>query len=146
MGAHSPATLTAALERVTLMHDWLAARPLDDTGAHWWADRITEATYAPRTAGTLKEWMQAHNAETVHTLQVTVDCGVTDQLRPGSLWVPGRRRIDAARATRVVLDGSTREYAGVTTTVATSRTYIGFAKWGTDAVQMLVYVTEDRAS
>ncbi|QXN74020.1 hypothetical protein SEA_BLAB_94 [Microbacterium phage Blab] len=61
-------------------------------------------------------------------------------IEPGRPWAPGSRRVDAARATRVVLDGSSRDYAGVTTFLVTERGYIGFASFGEDAVQMLVYV------
>lgn len=137
MGAHSPATLDVARQRVSAVRDQLSELA-DDTP---WVARL-DAALAAVPGGTLKAWMTQHHDQTVETLQTTIRVSHFGQPlnEPiGDWWTPGPRKVDAARATRVVLDGSDREYRGVTTFVATDSVYVGFAAWGADRVQMLVY-------
>ena len=54
--------------------------------------------------GTMRAWMQAHHGERVDTLQASHS--------NGRLWAPLGRTVDASRATRVELNGSSRHYAG----------------------------------
>lgn len=142
MGAHNAATLDVARERAQSVVSVLREYPGADHVAEYWRDEIEDILENGSTTGTLKAWMQAHHDEPIDTLQTTIRVARDGQgvIEPGRPWAPGSRRVDAARATRVVLNGSEREYAGVTTFLVTERGYIGFAKWGDDAVQMLVYV------
>ncbi|WNT45348.1 hypothetical protein SEA_BABYDOTZ_95 [Microbacterium phage BabyDotz] len=153
MAAHNQATLGVARDRAQSVVNQLRAYPGDDHVAQYWVDEIETILETGRTEGTLKAWMQRHDGDPIDTLQTTIrvardeptgdpfdpvrEVGVIEPARP---WAPGSRRVDAARATRVVLDGSSRDYAGVTTFLVTERGYIGFASFGPDAVQMLVYV------
>lgn len=136
--AHSVATRIAAQQRVELVHTHLTGQPGEDTVSAFWAEQLDAVANAP-TGGTLKQWMTDAHDENVDTLQVTLRSGEGDQWFITDFWTPGVRRVDAARATRVLLNGSEREYAGVTTYLMTERVYVGFAKWGNDAVQMVVY-------
>lgn len=136
MSAHNAATLETARRRAEA-----AARMLDQVGGTWWADQIRAALAGPQTHGSLRKWMETRHGQDVETLQVIVplkDGGIAGY---AGLWMPGHRTVDASRATRVILDGSHRNYAGVTTTAATDAVYVGFAKWGDD-VQLIVYATE----
>lgn len=149
MGAHNTATLGVARDRANAVITLLKEYPGDDHVAQYWVDEIESILEDGRTEGTLKAWMQRHDGDPIDTLQTTIrvvrDGGqheripiaVIEPLRP---WAPGSRRVDAARATRVVLDGSSRDYAGVTTFLVTERGYIGFTAFGPESVQMLVYV------
>lgn len=141
MGAHSAATLDTARKRVELVRDALARRPESDTVAHKWADALGMALDEDRrsTIGRLRAWMEHNHDWPVDTLQVNIDCGKTDSI--ASFWTPGTRRVDASRATRAVLNGSSRDYAGVITFYADDDLYVGFASLSTpNRVQMLVYI------
>ena len=138
MGAHNAATLEVARRRTEMVRDALSRRESSDTVAHWWADVLDQALNVERgTIGTLRAWMQNAHDWPVDTLQVTIRCGREDVI--ATYWSPGSRRVDATRATRAVLDGSSRDYAGVTTFVATEQTYVGFAAFGPEHVQLLIY-------
>ena len=142
MGAHNTATLDVARDRAKAVITLLQEYRGDDHVAEYWRDEIQTILEQGRTEGTLKAWMQRHDGEPIDTLQTTIKVaragrGVIEPERP---WAPGSRRVDATRAATVLLDGSRRDYAGVTTFLVTERGYIGFASWGDDAVQMLVYV------
>lgn len=141
MGAHNAATLDVARQRAEKVRDDLRARESDHV-AEWWADQIELGLERGRTTGTLKAWMQAHDGEPVDTLQVTIVVARDGHsvIEPERPWAPGSRRIDATRAAVVLLNDSRRDYAGVTTFLTEEKIYVGFAKWGADRVQMLVYV------
>ena len=136
MAAPNAATLETARRRADA-----AARMLDMAGGPWWADQIRAALAGPSTHGSLRKRMEAPPGQDVETLQVTVRLRDGELAGYAGLWTPGHRAVDASRATRVILDGSQRDYAGVTTTAATDTVYVGFAKWGDD-VQLIVYATE----
>lgn len=143
MGAHSAATLDVARQRVEAVRDRLGQNTENPSNVFWF-EYLDLALNDPQRSGTLKAWMQRAHDQVIDTLQVTIDV-VTEDGKQGDIrirdhWAPGARRVDAARATRVLLDGSTRDYAEVTTFIATDRIYIGFTSWGKDAVQMLVFV------
>lgn len=153
MGAHNQSTLAVARDRANAVVSLLKDYPGDDHVAQGWVDEIQDILDNGRTTSTLKAWMQRHDGEPIDTLQTTIrvardeptgdlfnpvrEVGTIEPDRP---WAPGSRRVDAARATRVVLGESSRDYAGVTTFLVTERGYIGFASFGKSAVQMLVYV------
>lgn len=142
MGAHNQSTLAVARDRANAVITLLKEYPGYDHVAQYWVDEIEHILETGRTEGTLKAWMKRHDGDPIDTLQTTIR--IADEgraiIEPARPWAPGSRRVDAARATRVVLDGSSRDYAGVTTFLVTERGYIGFASFGPDAVQMLVYV------
>lgn len=138
MGAHNAATLAAARDRIIAVRD--SVREASGATADWAGilDRALIAT----PGGTIKAWMQAHHDDEIQTFQTTIKVAHFGQaiIEPiDDWWIPGARRVDAARATRVLLDGSEREYAGVTTFIATEDLYVGFGKWGDDRVQLIVY-------
>lgn len=153
MGAHNAATLDVARARSEAVVTLLKEYPGDDHVAQYWVDEIETILTEGRTTSTLKAWMQRHHDEPIDTLQTTIRVAREFPVRnseivsaksaviePERPWAPGSRRVDASRATRVLLNGSSRDYAGVTTFLVTERGYIGFASWGKDAVQMLVFV------
>ncbi|QNL30065.1 hypothetical protein SEA_CASEND_98 [Microbacterium phage Casend] len=142
MAAHNQATLGVARDRVQSVVNQLRAYPGDDHVAQYWVDEIETILETGRTEGTLKAWMQRHDGDPIDTLQTTIRVADGGQaiIEPARPWAPGSRRVDAARATRVVLDGSSRDYAGVTTFLVTERGYIGFTAFGPESVQMLVYI------
>ena len=142
MGAHNTATLDVARQRTQAVITLLGEYPADDHVAQYWVDEIQTILETGRTEGTLKAWMQAHDGEPIDTLQTTMIVEQDGQpvIEPMRPWAPGSRRVDASRAAVVLLDDSRRDYAGVTTFLVTERGYIGFAKFGDDQVQMLVYV------
>lgn len=144
MGAHNVATIATARERAEAVRDGLMAQFREDgyDVAHHWASEIQAALDAPR-GGTLKAWMQRHHDEPVDTFQTTLVIardgkGVIEYDRAQD-WAVSARRVDASRATRVLLNGSTREYAGVTALTGSGRVFLGFASWGSDKVQMIVF-------
>lgn len=143
MGAHNAATLDVARQRTQAVRDMLAENTENPSNV-FWVEYLDLALAEPKRGGTLKAWMQHAHDQVIDTLQATMtivtEDGCAPDVRNVGLWAPGARRVDAARATRVLLDGSERAYAGVTTFVSTDRIYVGFAKWGETAVQMLVYV------
>lgn len=60
----------------------------------------------PVPSGTMRAWMQAHDSQRVHTVQV--------DNRSGAVWVPLSRAINSREfAGSVTLDGSIRPYAGM---------------------------------
>lgn len=149
MGAHTTATLSAARDRAQAVVALLKEYPGDDHVAQYWVDEIESILEDGRTEGTLKAWMQRHDGDPIDTLQTTItvarDGGLSEPMwvsviEPRRPWAPGSRRVDATRAACVLLDGSRRDYTGVTTFLVTERGYIGFAKFSDNAVQMLVYV------
>lgn len=138
MGAHNAATLAVARDRIAAVRDRLREATGETAD---WAGILDRALIA-EPGGTLKAWMQAHHDAEVKTFQTTIKVALYGQPVIELIddwWIPGARRVDAARATRVVLDGSEREYAGVTTFVATEDLYVGFGKWGDDRVQLIVF-------
>ena len=134
MGAHNAATLLIAERRAEHVADVL--RDMGKATAVGWADTIEDALTAP-AGGTLKAWAQARDGQRAETFQATV--WVAD-LHLSGVWLSGPRLM-WARPTHVTFDGSTRSFAGVVTLRATDSAYIGFAPWGDDAVQMIVYKT-----
>lgn len=142
MGAHNHLTLDIARDRANAVVGLLKEYPGYDQVAQYWVDEIEHILETGRTEGTLKAWMKRHDGYPIDTLHTTIlvardGQGVIEPQRP---WAPGVRRVDATRAACVLLNGSRRDYAGVTTFLVTERGYIGFASFGEDTVQMLVYV------
>lgn len=72
----------------------------DDQTAPYWR-MLSDLPTRPR--GTMAAWFKARNGGAVDTLQVK---------RSGAPWLPGPRKVDASRASFVLLDGSRRDYAG----------------------------------
>lgn len=148
MSAHNKATLDAGIERVQSVIDRLADIRATGGSDAGWGERL-EACLAAPAGGTLRAWMQAHLGQDVHLLQANVYSGVVNEdlasaelsqyRRIRSLWAPGPRRVEEVRAGCVIQDGSRRDFAGVVTLRSSDTHYIGFAKWGDDAVQMLAY-------
>ncbi|QUE25390.1 hypothetical protein SEA_FIZZLES_96 [Microbacterium phage Fizzles] len=150
MGAHNAATLAVARDRAQAVVNLLREYPGTDHVAEYWRDEIENILENGVTEGTLRAWMERHDGEPIDTLQTTIKVvlkladsdrnALVPTIEPQRPWAPGSRRVDATRAACVLLNGSRRDYAGVTTFLVTERGYIGFAKFGDDAVQMLVYV------
>lgn len=136
MGAHNATTREYARRRVQYVIDRLSDAAETPAQTHW-VDALQQALAAP-SGGTLKAWMQAHEDQKIETLQVTLRLIDAEVDSLSDAWSPGPRLVDASRAASVRLNGSTRDYAGVTTMAATEYVYVGFAKWGSD-VQMLCY-------
>jgi hypothetical protein len=67
-------------------------------------DTIDTVQTAPHRSGTFRKWMEAHNGQTVTTIQL-------DTIRE-TVWAPTGRTIDTSRASFVQLSGSSRYYAG----------------------------------
>ncbi len=55
--------------------------------------------------GTMRDWFSARDGRQVETVQLGYG---------GRVWAPGAREIDASRATYVSMDGSRRDYKGMT--------------------------------
>ncbi|QNJ55593.1 hypothetical protein SEA_PHINKY_102 [Microbacterium phage Phinky] len=149
MGTHSQLTLGVARDRANAVVTLLKEYPGDDHVAQYWVDEIEHILETGRTEGTLKAWMKRHDGDPIDTLQTAIiiarESGLRDDSKVGVIepqrpWAPGSRRVDATRAACVLLNGSRRDYAGVTTFLVTERGYIGFASFGDDTVHMLVYV------
>lgn len=134
MGAHDLATLAYAQARTERVRDHVLARVGRDAP---WAHALASVIDQPATVGRLRPWMQAHHGERIDTLQVGIE-PVTERIV--SVWAPVDRLVDASRATRVLLDGSSREYAGVITYRANENVYVGFTTWG-ERVVLLAYRT-----
>lgn len=86
-------------------------------------ERITSALESPNRAGTMRAWFESHNGKPVNTLQLIVWGIDTDTPRP-SFWQPGARTVDTSRATYVTLDGSRRDFAGMSVVHASPDTLI----------------------
>lgn len=142
MGAHNQSTLAVARDRANAVVGLLKEYPGYDQVAQYWVDEIEHILETGRTEGTFKAWMKRHDGDPIDTLQTTIRVAVEGRaiIEPLKPWAPGSRRVDASRAATVLLNGSRRDYAGVTTFLVTERGYIGFASLSEDAVQMLVYV------
>lgn len=147
MGAHDSGTLAVARQRTEKVRDVLKEQSDNDDGdqASWfWLNTIDVALERGATKGTLKAWMTAHDGAPIDTLQATIrvvnEDGTRGDIVIEKFWAPGSRRVDATRAATVLLDDSRRDYAGVVTFLTEEKIYIGFASFGKDRVQMLVYV------
>lgn len=92
-------------------------------------EAILGALGGPKVA--LKRWITSHDV--LETLQVTF----TDDGRPRSLWWPGPREVDTSAASYVRLNGSRREYRGVTCLGSSRDAWVGQDDEGT----LIVYVT-----
>lgn len=83
------------------------------------------APHAP-ASGTMRAWMQAHDGESVHTVQVTN--------HNGQVWAPLSRTVDAhTRAGSVILGDSNRDYAGMRVLSAAPHLLIVADDWHTVA-------------
>lgn len=79
-----------------------------------------------RQRGSLKNWAAAHVAQSVMSLQVTVNPNgdIIDA------WEPGARRINTVRTVDVIIGGSHQEYAG-TRTIHADDVCVAFTyQWG----------------
>lgn len=123
---------------LTTVLEHLKGQPGDDHVADYWQDVIEQAQAAPR-GGTLRAWMTEKHDEVIDTYQIDLRQGEADLWFITGFWTPGSRRVDAARATRVLLDGSGRYYSEVTTHRMTDTVYVGFSDLGEGAVQMVVF-------
>jgi len=132
------ATVTAARTDRGAAADLMAYlnRRADNPAARAWDSVMRDALNLP-AAGTVRAWMNAHNGDTVRTLQATVHTSGDVY----SVWTPGPRTVTATRAGSVQLDGSTRDYAGLRVAAATPDTLIAVTTWGDDARQVCVYTT-----
>lgn len=54
---------------------------------------------------TLKNWMQSHDGQKVHTIQYSSESG--------QYWTPASRVVDASHASYVTFNGSRRDYKGM---------------------------------
>ena len=118
-----------------ILLDYLARRA-DNPAARAWDSVMRDVLNLPAT-GTARAWMQAHNGDSVRTLQATVHASGDVY----SVWTPGARTVDASRAGSVQLDGSARDYSGLRVVSATPDTLIAVTTWGDDARQVCVYTT-----
>ena len=87
------------------------------------ATGIERALESP-ASGTMRAWMEAHNRQTVTTIQI--------DNRNGSGWFPTGRTIDA-RPSAVFLDRSAHEYRGMKVLHATGSALIVGDDWHTIA-------------
>lgn len=134
MSAHSHATIQTARERVQAVIDRLNAS--DSPLSQHWAYVLEQALLRP-TGGTLSGFLARHDdGQGITTFQVVID--VHDGTL-SSAWCSPERSIVDLRPTYVKWsDGSQRYLAGVTTLTADD-IYVGFAKFGDDAVQLVAY-------
>ena len=148
MSAHNPATLGYAVRRLEYVRNLLS--DLDKKARHnggnpaalEWARTVNRAILHGHTPGTLRRFLQHNHLNTVETLKANLNLDAAVISTFTVLWAPGPRTIDSqTRKTSATLDGSTREYAGVTTFLATDTLYVGYASWGKDALQLIIYRT-----
>lgn len=84
--------------------------------------------------GTMRQWMADHDGRAVNTYQMEVRDG-----RLSSVWSPGPRVVDTARASYVNLGDSRRDYAGCTVLRSSGDTLAVRCPFG-DALQVIIYV------
>lgn len=140
---HNTATATYAARRIAAIRDALAAPAnADNPAARLYARILGHALTVGHTRGSLKEWMRYHHGASINTFQVNVHLDGAEVSALRHAWMPGSRKLDAeTRKTGAILDGSIRDYAGVTTFYVDNTTYIGFSRLGSDAVQLVLHTT-----
>jgi hypothetical protein len=137
MGAHNTATEHYARTRVEHVIGLL--RETSGITAEHWADTLTEALTYP-TGGSIKSYLAEQHGREVDTFQASLHLAGADIERVANIWAPTSRIVDTkSRATIAFFDGSALEYRGVTTLIAHLGLYVGFAKWGDDAVRLIAY-------
>lgn len=133
MSAHNAATLAYAKDRT----EWLAKHLSDNPASKSWKDTLMSALDQP-TGGTIKSWMQKNAHGTIETFQAVLKLSGATVVDARSLWASGPRKMTALASTYVSLDDSQRDFRGVTTLTA-GDIYVGYAKHGDDAVQLIAY-------
>ena len=88
-------------------------------GWNGWLLNLRLGLAGPRKS--LRAYMMGHDV--VDTLQVSFKGG-----KAVSAFVPGCREVDASVATYVLLDGSRRDYAGITCMGCANGTWIGWVE------------------
>lgn len=149
MSAHNPATLGYAVRRLEHVRNLLADLDKEAPGRYGrnpaaldWARTLNRAILQGHTPGTLRRFLQDNHLNDVETLQANLHLDDAEVSSVTGLWAPGPRTVDArTRKTSATLDGSTRDYAGVTTFLATDNLYVGYGSWGAHGVQLIVYRT-----
>lgn len=137
MGAHSAATLDYARRRTQYVIDRLKGS--DSEVAQHWAHTLEQALLRP-TGGTLRDFIGRafHNGDRLNTFQVIIHLDGAEVSHLTGMWAPAPRDVTFYSPTFFKLGDSRRDYAGVVTLTADD-IYIGFAKHGNDAVQMIAY-------
>lgn len=104
--------------------------------------KLPIVTHLPaRPRGTVRKWFEAHDGDTVWTLQAQV----APQGVLSNVWLPGPRTVDASHATFVLLDGSKRDYSGFRVVAADDEVLIAETKWGV-STQFAIYILDTRTT
>ncbi len=92
-----------------------------------------ESLFAGASAGgTLRDWMASHDGRQIDTFQF--------DRRTQTPWAPGVRTLDASRSTYFTLDGSRRDYAGMSVLAATDS---AVAAASSDGWHLCLYYVSD---
>lgn len=107
-----------------------------------WHATLTEATRLARESdsvrrGSLKSWID--EGRELETLQLDVKLSDAEPAGIANVWVPSARLVDGVAATYFTLNGSRRDFAGVTTLLASDSIYVGFDGKGDDRVGLIIY-------
>lgn len=100
---------------VEIAYQWLAEHS-DPVAQSWHRSLVDEM---PAQAQSLKSWLTGR--ESLDTLQVTVRDGQVTRA-----WAPGVREVDTSAATFARLEGSRRDYAGVTAQLCGRDVWVGY--------------------
>ena len=130
MGAHNAVTLHAADRR--LRH--VAAKINRQSS---WAGLLDTIIERGHVSGSLKNWI--HEGAELETLQLDVKLDAGEPVAIANVWVPGARIVDHAGPTFLHLNGSRRDYAGVTTYAAAPEYYVGFTAGPRGSVSLIIY-------
>lgn len=131
MGAHNPATLAAARERIGFLRDKL--NPLSS-----WHATLGEILDRGHVSGSIRAWI-AEGRE-LETLQVDIELADGAPARIYAPWVPGARICDHAGASFMHLNGSRRDFRGMVTFAATPEYWVGFSdSVQRDSITLIVY-------
>lgn len=102
-----------------------------------WAGLLDAIIERGHVSGSLKNWIR--EGMELETLQLDVKLDGAEPDGIANVWVPGARIVDHAGPTFLHLNGSRRDYAGVTTYAATSDYYVGFTGSSKDRVSLIIY-------
>lgn len=111
-------------------HIDLHAGSIPEGSLHYEARKNLRYMLAVGRKVSLKTWCAKHDGQSVNTVQVGPN---------GEVWMPGERVIDAySRSGSVVLDGSSRYYAGVQAISATDSAILAYDKSMNTVVMLTV--------
>lgn len=131
MGAHNPATLAAARQRIEYMRNQM--NPLAS-----WHGTLTAVLDRGPVSGSIRKWIR--EGVTVDTLQVDVKLDSGEPAGFYAPWAPQNRTCDRVGSAFMHLNGSRRDFAGMVTYAATEDYWIGFAdSFQPDSITLICY-------